>query len=339
MRRFVLAKNDMSVTHSANLILDGGMATQLESRGHSLNDALWSARLLCDAPDEIAAVHRDFLEAGADIVTSASYQATIAAFTQTMLDRTAAIDLIQRSVELAIRERDAFLEENSSDKVFSPECISLLSAPSWFDREGRLKRPLVAASVGPYGAFLANGSEYTGDYDLDEAGLIEFHRERWHLFLECGPDLMLCETIPSITEAYALAKVAAETPEIPTWISFGCRDALHLNDGTPIAKCASFLNSQTHIKAIGVNCTAPQHVSGLIDSIRSTSQKAILVYPNSGEVYDACSKTWSGERDATDFAIAAVEWQQHGANIIGGCCRTGPGHIRALSNNSHRASA
>ena len=289
------------------LILDGGLATQLEKRGHDLSDSLWSARLLRDAPDEIQAVNREYLEAGADVITTASYQATVSGFMSHGLNEQEAIELIQRSVQLARTARDEFW-----------------NCPS--NRPGR-QRPLVAASVGSYGAFLANGAEYTGEYDLDEAGLMDFHRQRWFILAQQNPDLMLCETIPSLVEARVLSQLAAES-QLPTWISFSCRDTSHIGDGTPLRQCAMFAQRTSAVSAIGVNCLSPHWVAEIVQNLRGFTDKPILVYPNSGEIWQ--DKQWVGESLLDQFTELAKSWRESGASIIGGCCRTTPAHIRGL---------
>ncbi len=203
------------------LILDGGLATELERRGHDLSDELWSARLLRDDPDAIRRVHLAYYGAGADCCTSASYQATIPGFVRSGMSPDEAREVIRRAVRLVIEARDEFWAVGAN-------------------RAGRL-RPLAAAGVGPYGAYLADGSEYTGTYDLDEAGLIDFHRERWAILAGGGADILACETIPSLAEARALARLLSETPGVYAWFSFSCRDGAHISDGTPIADCAAFL--------------------------------------------------------------------------------------------------
>ncbi len=292
------------------LIIDGGLASELEARGNDLSDGLWSARLLRDNPDELRAVHRSYLDASADIITTASYQATIAGFEKIGLSHRRAVDLIRLSVQLAKQERDEFwsVESNRTNRV----------------------RPLIAASVGPYGAYLANGAEYTGDYQIDESQLFEFHRERWQLLVGEDPDIILCETIPSFPESRALAALAQETPHRSTWISFSCRDSTCICDGTPIYQCIEFLNGVSEIEAVGVNCTAPRFVSDLIEQIRGATDKRIVVYPNSGEQYDPSAKKWTGQTDAEDFARYALQWRDQGASVIGGCCRTTPRHIAAI---------
>jgi homocysteine S-methyltransferase len=292
------------------LALDGGLATELEFAGFNLDDPLWSARLLLEAPEAIEAVHRDYLSAGADCVISASYQATLPGFMRLGLTEAESAGTIRKAVQLAIRVRDGFwgVEEN---------------------RRGRLK-PLVAAGVGPYGAYLANGAEFTGDYDLDEEKLYDFHRRRWQILSRTDADLLACETIPSASEARALARILAETPEAHAWFSFSCRDGEHISDGTPIARCVKPLASLPRVVAVGVNCTAPRYILSLVKSIRAVTTKPIVVYPNSGEVYDASRKRWTGTAEPDDLATAARGWYGSGARLLGGCCRTRPEHIRRL---------
>ena len=266
------------------VIVDGGLATELEERGHDLSDELWSARLLRDDPDAILDVHRAYVEAGADCIITASYQAT--------LERLGA-DSLRLSVQLA--------------RVAGPK--------------------IVAASVGPYGAALADGSEYTGAYDLDEGGLGGWHAARFAILDQSGADLLACETIPSFAEARALAGLLTRTP---AWFSFACRDGERLSDGTPITECARHLDAFDKVAAIGVNCTPPRFVESLVTRIRAVTEKPIVVYPNSGERWDAARRCWAGTRDPGEFAEAAVRWRDAGASLIGGCCRTGPAHIRAL---------
>jgi len=293
-------------------ILDGGLATQLEARGQDLSDALWSARLLMDDPDVIRQVHADYLLAGADCIITASYQATIPGFESRGLSEQQARSLIRLSVELAVEERDRYWSQ-------LPDT----------ERGGRLW-PLVAASVGPYAAYRADGSEYTGDYDLDEDGLLSFHRQRWDLFAGSPADILACETIPMFGEARALARLLADTPGRYAWFSFACRDGKHVVDGTPISECASYLSQFDRVAAIGVNCTAPQYIPGLIQEVRGATNKPVIVYPNSGEAYDAEYHLWRGESVPAEFGTFSREWRKIGAAAIGGCCRTTPAHIRQI---------
>lgn len=293
-------------------ILDGGLATQLEASGANLGDDLWSARLLMDDPALIRRVHAAYLWAGADCVITSTYQATVRGFQTRGLAEQEAEQLIRLSVQLALDERNAFWDSLTLE-----------------ERALRL-RPLVAASVGPYAAFRADGSEYTGAYDLDEGGLAEFHRRRWHILVDSDADLLACETIPNFTEARALASLLAETPDRYAWFSFSCCDGKHISDGTPIADCVAYLDQFERVAAVGVNCTAPRYIPSLIDEIREVSEIPVIVYPNSGETYDVKEHRWTGESAPAEFGTMSREWRKLGAASIGGCCRTTPEHIRQI---------
>ncbi|KIH99194.1 homocysteine methyltransferase [Streptomonospora alba] len=281
------------------LVLDGGLATRLEELGCDLSDELWSARLLHEDPDMIRRAHRDFFAAGADVAITASYQASVDGFTARGLTRAQARTLIASSVGLAAQARD----ESGGG--------------------------IVAAGIGPYGAALADGSEYTGDYGpgIGADALADWHRQRWHLLAESGADLLACETIPSYTEAQALVRLLEETPGVRAWFSFSCADAEHISDGTPLARCAELLADREQVVAVGANCTAPSRIGGLIARVRGAPA---VVYPNSGETWDAAAGTWRGSSDPEAFGAAARRWQQAGARLIGGCCRTTPEHIRRI---------
>jgi homocysteine S-methyltransferase len=191
-------------------------------------------------------------------------------------------------------------------------------------------KPLVAASVGPYGAFLADGSEYRGDYGVSEEVLKEFHADRIRLLDNSNADLIACETIPSFQEAKVLGGLLNQTNK-PSWISFSCKNGKQLNDGTAIEECVSLFAHHPKVFAIGVNCTAPTHISTLIRAIKKQAgSKKIVIYPNSGEAYNAKSKTWMGISDPELFTRMAEEWIALGVDIIGGCCRIGPDHIGAI---------
>ena len=290
------------------IVLDGAFATELEARGFSVNDALWSAKALFERPDLVREVHLDYLRAGADIVTSASYQATVEGFVKRGFTKEEAAALIQKSVHLAQEARDLYLAERGADGAV----------------------PLVAASVGPYGAYLADGSEYRGDYDVDEDALTAFHAGRLALLAEAKPDLLACETLPCLVEACAIVRaLRQEDIHIHAWFSFSCRDAAHISDGTEITACARFLNDVPEAAAIGLNCTAPQYVEELIRAIRSETAKPIVVYPNSGEHYDTSDQSWHGA--AENFGRAAHRWRSAGARLIGGCCRTTPREIAEIA--------
>ena len=297
------------------VVLDGGLATELEARGFDLDDDLWSARLLLERPAAIRRLHLDYLEAGADCVISASYQATIEGFGRRGIEPGAAEDLLRLAVRLAHSARDEFWGRPAN-------------------RRGRLE-PLVAASVGPYGAFLADGSEYTGDYRLDEAALAAFHRRRLEVLAASGADLLAVETLPSRVEARALARLLDEVPGPPAWLSFSSPGGRRLADGSDLGAIVGELDGHRRIVAFGVNCTAPRHVAGLVARLRVATDKPIAVYPNSGEVWDAAGKRWrerlrSQDGERRSLGDAAAVWHRAGARLIGGCCRTGPRDVRRI---------
>jgi homocysteine S-methyltransferase len=299
-------------------VIDGAMATELEARGCDLNDALWSARILVEQPELIRAVHLDYFNAGADVATTASYQATIEGFAKRGFNREQSLDLIKTSVQLAQDARDEF----------------------WSNQENRAHRirPLIAGSVGPYGAFLADGSEYRGQYSLTEDQLTAFHRPRVQALIAAGADLLACETLPCLVEARALIRLLAEFPNTSVWFCFSARDGEHISNGESIADCASFLNKQPQAAAIGINCTSPHYIPSLICEIKKNTNKPIIVYPNSGEDYSAVTKTWQGDSSCAEFGTQSKAWYESGASLIGGCCRTTPGHIQEVSHWVRQAS-
>lgn len=293
------------------LVIDGALATELERRGCDLKDELWSARILLEQPEVIKQVHYDYFKAGADCAITASYQATIEGFAKRGLNESEAIALIQKSVKLAMEARDEFWADKSN-------------------REGRPK-PFVAASVGPYGAFLADGSEYRGNYGLSEKELMDFHRPRMKALVEAGADMLACETIPCLVEAQAIAKLLEEFPNITAWISFTGLDEKHISEGQVFADCVGQLEDHPQIAGIGINCTSPKYIPSLIHEAKRATSKPILVYPNSGETYDAARNDWNGDPVHESFGEEAREWYEAGARLIGGCCRTTPEDIHTIA--------
>jgi homocysteine S-methyltransferase len=293
------------------VILDGALATELERRGADLRDPLWSAKLLLENPDFIRQVHHDYFAAGADVATTASYQATLPGLLRRGLNREQAADVLRLSVTLARQARDDFWQSEEN-------------------HVGRLK-PLVAASIGCYGAYLHDGSEYRGDYGLSVQLLIDWHRPRLEILAASGADLIACETVPSLVEAEALVKLLSEFPQAPAWLSFSCKDAQHICHGEPLAEAIELANAVPNIVAAGVNCTAPQFIDGLLQAAAPVARKPFLVYPNSGETWDAARGCWCGEPAESDWGDRVKRWHQAGARLIGGCCRTTPETIRQIA--------
>jgi homocysteine S-methyltransferase len=279
-------------------MLDGGLATELELRGADLNDDLWSARMLLDAPEMIRQVHADFLRAGADVIATASYQASFEGFQEAGYRHGQAERLMRLSVDLALLAREAF----------------------WARDEFRYQRfrPLVAASIGPYGASLHDGSEYHGNYGLDKDALIDFHRPRMEVLADTAADLFAFETIPSLLEAEALLELMQEFPGKCAWLSFSCRDGEHVSHGERFSDCVELADQSGQVVAVGLNCTAPGFATPLLKTISGTSIP-LVVYPNSGELWNPDGNLWMGEKCE---AMPAVEWYDAGARLLGGCCRT-----------------
>ncbi|WP_115576762.1 homocysteine S-methyltransferase [Xanthomonas campestris] len=290
------------------VVLDGALATELEQRGCDLNDALWSARVLMEQPELIYQVHRDYFAAGAQCAITASYQATPQGFAARGLGLAQSQALIARSVALAAQARVDHLAAHPQ------------AAPLW-----------VAGSVGPYGAYLADGSEYRGDYALPVAQMLDFHRPRIAALVDAGVDLLACETLPSASEITALRLLLEEFPQVHAWFSFTLRDAAHLSDGTPLAQVIQALDACPQVVAVGINCIAIEQVTAALQSLASLTSLPLVVYPNSGEHYDASDKRWhAGTTAACSLATQRAQWHAAGARLIGGCCRTTPADIAAL---------
>jgi homocysteine S-methyltransferase len=295
-----------AVRRGGPILVDGGLATQLEAQGNDLTDTLWSARLLIEAPEEIVAAHLAFYRAGARVATTASYQATFEGFAARGLDRAAAEGLLRRSVELAAEARDRAAAEGIDEELF------------------------IAASVGPFGAMLADGSEYRGYDGRTVAELRDFHRDRLRVLASTGADVLAVETIPETTEAEAIAQLLGELPGTAAWVSFTCADGSRLRSGAPIEDGIAAVADAPGVVAVGVNCTAPEHVEELIGRIRATTSLPVVVYPNSGEGWDAVGRRWTAGASGRVDGEVAMRWRTSGATLVGGCCRVGPSQVQAM---------
>jgi homocysteine S-methyltransferase len=283
------------------VVLDGGLATQLEAQGHDLSDDLWSARLLRDEPAAILQAHQTFFRAGASVATTASYQASFDGFAAQGIDREEAADLMRRSVELA------------------------QTARAQVAGDGR--RRWVAASVGPYGAMLADGSEYRGRYGLSAHELAAWHRPRMELLAEAGADVLALETVPDVIEGEALV-TALSGLGVDAWLTYTIR-AGRTRAGQPLEEAFAVAATVPEVVAVGVNCCDPGDVAAAIATAAAVTHKPVIVYPNSGELWDARARSWVGE-PGFDPELAR-SWAAAGASAIGGCCRVRPQDIAALA--------
>ena len=281
--------------------IDGGLSGELEKRGHDLADKLWSARLLRDEPNAIAAVHQDYVASGGRVIITSSYQASRQGFAATGMSNDQADDLMRLSISLA---KD--VAAGANEKVW------------------------VAASVGPYGAVLGGGQEYVGNYGVAHEELVKFHRERIEVLASAKPDLFACETIPDLDEVRALLEVLADYPDIPAWITMSARDGESTCAGQGIGHLAELVKNSPNIVALGINCTMPEHVTSLLSKLAEKSTLPLVVYPNAGRVWDGQAMCWIGEGHTTLPTQIIEEWVKAGAMLIGGCCGLGPDAITQL---------
>ncbi|PLS30818.1 homocysteine methyltransferase [Bifidobacterium margollesii] len=336
------------------LIVDGAMATELEKRGVNTANALWSATALIDHPQAIHDVHLSYFEAGANIATTDTYQANVPAFERLGLSQADAERLVARAAEEATAARDEYRRaqrlrthcdktaepcgRKPTEERTAPPSPPLPPAPptspptSMPSATPAADRPLlIAGSIGPYGAFLADGSEYTGDYELTDSEYRDFHRPRMRALADAGVDLFAFETMPNISEIRALTGLLAEEfPDMQAWMSFSLRDAEHLCDGTDLGVAAEIAQA-SQIGAVGINCVPLDMAEDAVHRLHESTDKPIIVYPNNGDVYHPETKTWTPHPTGLSLAGLAPRWVEAGASLIGGCCRTTPDDIRAVA--------
>ncbi|KAF2094961.1 homocysteine S-methyltransferase [Rhizodiscina lignyota] len=291
------------------LVLDGALATELQARGCDIDGPLWSARALYENPDLIRQVHLDYFRAGADIVITATYQASVPGLHAIDYSTEEALGLMKRSVQLAQQAQRQYVLESQKTGF------------------------LIAGSIGPYGAYLADGSEYTGDYRLSLDGMLDFHRPRMKALIEAGVDILAFETIPSVRDLTGfVALLLTEFPSATAYISFTIRDKNHISDGSPLSNVMKLVNMCPQFVAVGVNCIDESKVTGALETLSHLTSKPLIAYPNSGQQYDVDSNSWTGENGfRTSLADKVAKWRSLGARVIGGCCQTSPEDIRLVA--------
>lgn len=301
--------------NNSPLILHGALGTEMETLGYDISGKLWSAKYLLEKPEVIQEIHETYVAAGADLITTSSYQATLPGLMEAGLTEKEAEQIIALTVKLA---------KAACDKVWAA-----------LDESEKAKRPypLISGDVGPYAAYLANGSEYTGDYSqITIEQLKDFHRPRIQILLDHGVDLLALETIPNRLEAQALVELLAEEfPEAEAYISFTVQVPDAISDGTSLEEVAELISQSEQILALGINCSSPILYDQAL-AILKNARKALITYPNSGEVYDGSTQTWKPkDKDALTLVEHSKDWHdQFGVKILGGCCRTRPNDIKAL---------
>lgn len=305
-----------NLKYKRGLVVDGAMATELEKHGVDTDSDLWSATALIENPEAIKAVHKSYFQNGADIAITNTYQANISKFMELGLSESDSENLITKAVKLAQAARTEYYQTLSEA-----------------ERNKRAKFPLIAGSVGPYGAYLADGSEYRGDYELTKAEYQEFHFPRMQLLDKAGVDLFAFETQPNFDEANSLVDLLMEKfPKQHAWLTFSIKDEDTLCDGTSLTEAVKYFNGADQISAIGVNCTTLENIQEVVRNVNQVSDKPIIVYPNNGDIYDPVTKTWQANPQADTFKDLVPEWLDAGAKLIGGCCRTTPEDIKEISN-------
>lgn len=297
------------------LILHGALGTEMEALGYDISGKLWSAKYLLEKSEVIQELHETYVAAGADLITTSSYQATLPGLVEAGLTEKAAEQIIALTVRLAKAARDKVWGAlNETEKAKRPY-------------------PLISGDVGPYAAYLANGSEYSGDYgEITINELKDFHRPRIQILLDQGVDLLALETIPNRLETQALIELLAEEfPEAEAYMSFTVQIPDAISDGNSLAEMAKLVSQSNQILAVGINCSSPILYNQALSFLKNTG-KALITYPNSGEVYDGDSQTWkSKDKDALTLVEHSKYWHAHfGVKILGGCCRTRPNDIKAL---------
>lgn len=304
------------IRRTGSVVIDGAMSTALEKLGCDLNDKLWSARVLIEDPAKIRQVHVDYFEAGANVAITASYQATEAGFRERGINSETACNLIAQSVMLAKEARADFLARHP---------------------EKDPKSLLIAGAVGPYGAYLANGAEYTGDYHLSSDEYRAFHQLRLRALVEAGADFLGIETQARLDEVKVILDMI-EKLDAAAWVTFTLKDSGHIADGTPIEEAAEVCGKHPLVDAIGINCVKREVVAEALRRISSVTNKPMIVYPNSGETYDPSTKTWHHPVTGPGWENFISKWKSMGAVCLGGCCRTLPSDIVQIANLMKAAS-
>lgn len=289
------------------IILDGGLSFPIEEKGINLNSKLWTAELLISNEKIIKSIHLEYLKAGAQFITTSSYQASIKSLKNKGFNFEESKKIILKSVDLAEDVKNLFKKKYKNKKKI-----------------------MIAASIGPYGSYLSDGTEYKGDYDVNNKTIFDFHKSKIQILDNSNADVLAFEAIPSFREAKIISKILEDCKK-KSWVSFTCKNGLEISDGTLLATCCNFLKNNPNIFALGVNCTSPKYITQLIKLLKNNcGDKKIIIYPNSGKKYDSVNKIWIGEKN-NSFDNLLKEWIDLGIDILGGCCGIGPKQIKKIN--------
>lgn len=289
------------------VVLDGAMSTPLERLGADTNNDLWTAKALIDNEELVYEVHKMYFEAGADLIITDTYQANVQAFEKVGYSEKEARNLIKKAVKIAQKARDDY--ENKTGK-----------------------HNYIAGTIGPYGAYLANGSEYRGDYELSVEEYQQFHLPRIEELVNAEVDILAIETQPKLDEVLAILELLKEKyPQQKVYVSYTLSDDDTISDGTPLPRAIHALEDYSQVIAVGINCVKLELVEPALKNMKEITDKHLIVYPNSSAVYNPKSKTWSQTKTSATFEELIPNWYEAGARIIGGCCTTGPKEIKAVA--------
>lgn len=289
------------------LVLDGAMADELQRQGIDLNSKLWTASALIDQEEKVYHAHLNYFKAGANIVITDTYQANLPAFEKAGYSQKQAEEFIKKAVRIAKQARDDYERQTEIHNY-------------------------VAGTVGPYGAYLADGNEYRGDYELSPQEYLDFHLPRLRLILAEKPDLIALETQPKLTETQVLLDwLTQHVPEVPVYVSFTLKDKTTISDGTSLAHAAQVVDKYKQVVGIGINCVAPNLVTPALELLSKNTIKPLVVYPNQGASYNPEIKEWEEVKEHFDFSKLTKTWYEKGARLIGGCCTTGPKEVKQIS--------
>jgi homocysteine S-methyltransferase len=281
------------MTDTQVFALDGGLSTALEAQGFVIDGAMWTGELLLTNPEAVTAAHRSFVDAGADIIITGSYQLSFEGGRRA--------GWTDDEVEQALRNSTTAARLAAKDDT------------------------LVAASIGPFGAHRNDGSEFRGNYGVADSAIRDYHDRRIDILLDTEPDLLALETMPNIAEVRVLLElIESKSADMPFWVSFTVTEPGVINGGGTFAEACALVEQYGNAMAVGINCSPLSVITPTLSGV--DTDLPFVVYPNAGQTWDSDAMAWSGEPEFTS-ASQVDEWVNLGARIVGGCCGYGPSKL------------
>ena len=281
-------------------LLDGSMSFPMEQLGYNLKNKLWTGKALINNPDLIKDIHKGYIDAGADFISTSTYQISFDRLKNMGYQSEEIKKIFQKSVDIV---KDAI-------------------------EESKLKKEIkIVGSFGPYASYDPEASEYIGEYDSTDIEIKKFHLNNIRIIEETDLDIILYETIPCLREIKILSEALSHsTKEI--WISITCNEEMEFRDGSSFKDACEIISKIEKITTMGINCFSPLLVKKAIDLLKKYSNKKILIYPNSGEIYNPKERFWTGNNEFNNSMIK--NWLSLYPDIIGGCCRIGYDDIKKM---------